>query len=72
MDKKELQTLVQAAAKNIKSETDLNEFRQTHTKNTVEAAVNAELDDHLGFAKHEQSDTCPVRFPNLGYCRELI
>ena len=26
------------------------------TKITVEAALNAELDDHLGFAKHEQSD----------------
>jgi putative transposase len=57
MDKKELQALAQAAAKNIKSETDLNEFRQMLTKITVEAALNAELDDHLGFAKHEQSDT---------------
>jgi putative transposase len=57
MDKKELQVLAQAAAKNIKSETDLNEFRQMLTKITVEAALNAELDDHLGFAKHEQSDT---------------
>lgn len=27
------------------------------TKITVEAALNAELDDHLGFARHEQSDT---------------
>ena len=26
------------------------------TKITVEAALNAELDDHLGFAKHEQSE----------------
>jgi len=57
MDKKELQALAQAAAKNIKSETDLNEFRQMLTKITVEAALSAELDDHLGFAKHEQSDT---------------
>jgi len=57
MDKKELHALAQAAAKNIKSETDLNEFRQMLTKITVEAALNAELDDHLGFAKHEQSDT---------------
>jgi len=36
--------------------TSLNEFRQMLTKITVEAALNAELDDHLGFAKHEQSD----------------
>ena len=56
MDKKELKTLAQAAAKNIKTETDLNEFRQMLTKIVVETALNAELDDHLGFDKHEQSD----------------
>ena len=26
------------------------------TKITVEAALKAELDDHLGFGRHEQSD----------------
>lgn len=57
MNKKELQVIAQAAAKNIKTEVDLNEFRQMLTKITVEAALNAELDEHLGFARHEQSDT---------------
>ena len=57
MNKKELQAIAQAAAKNIKTEEDLNEFRQMLTKITVEAALNAELDDHLGFDKHEQSDS---------------
>tara|TARA_B110000211_G_scaffold221160_1_gene268491 strand:- start:184 stop:936 length:753 start_codon:yes stop_codon:yes gene_type:complete len=57
MDKKELKALAQAAAKNIKTETDLNEFRQMLTKIAVETALNAELDDHLGFDKHEQSDS---------------
>ena len=57
MDKKELQAIAQAAAKNIKTEADLNEFRAILTKITVEAALNAELDDHLGFEKHEQSDS---------------
>ncbi len=57
MDKKELQAIAQAAAKNIKTEADLNEFRAMLTKITVEAALNAELDDHLGFDKHEQSDS---------------
>ena len=55
MNKKELQAIAQAAAKNIKTEADLNEFRQMLTKITVETALNAELDDHLGFDKHEQS-----------------
>jgi len=57
MDKNELMALAQAAAKNIKTETDLNEFWQMLTKIAVETALNAELDDHLGFDKHEQSDS---------------
>ena len=56
MKKKELEAIAQAAGKNIKTEADLNEFRQMLTKITVETALNAELDDHLGFDKHEQSD----------------
>ncbi len=61
MNKKELQAIAQAAAKNIKTEEDLNEFRAMLTKITVEAALNAELDDHLGFDKHEQSDSANNR-----------
>ena len=57
MNQKELQAIAQAAAKNIKTEADLNEFRAMLTKITVEAALNAELDDHLGFNRHEQSDS---------------
>jgi len=54
MKNKELQAIAQAAAKNIKSEADLNEFRQMLTKITVEASLNAELDDHLSFSRHER------------------
>jgi len=54
-NKKELQAIAEAAAKNIKSEDDLNVFRQMLTKITVEAALNAKLDEHLGFDKHEPS-----------------
>jgi putative transposase len=57
MNKKELEAIAQAAAKNIKTEADLNEFRQMLTKITVETALNTELDDHLGCARHEPSDT---------------
>lgn len=57
MNKKELQAIAQAAAKNIKTEEDLNEFRHMLTKITIETALNAELDDHLGFDKHEQSES---------------
>ena len=57
MNKEELQALAQAAAKNLKTEQDLNEFSEMLTKITVEAALNAELDDHLGYSKHEKADT---------------
>jgi len=57
MNKKELQAIAKAAAKNIKTEADLNEFRQMLTKITVETALNTELDDHLGFARHESSES---------------
>ncbi len=61
IDKKELQAIAQAAAKNIKTEEDHNEFRQMLTRTTVETALNAELADHLGFAKHQQSEASNSR-----------
>jgi transposase-like protein len=61
MNHDEIKNLAQAAAKNIKTEADLNEFRQMLTKITVETALNAELDDHLGYSKHEASDTSNSR-----------
>lgn len=47
MAEKSLQDLLQEAGKSIKTEADLNEFRAMLTKVTVEAALNAEMDDHL-------------------------
>ena len=55
MNKKELEAFAREAAKSIKSEKDLNDFRQMLTKVTVETALNAELDEHLGYDKHESS-----------------
>jgi len=69
MKKTELQLLAQEAAKNIKTEDDLNAFRQMLTKITVETALNAELDAHLGFAKHEQAETDNSR---NGYTRKML
>ncbi len=56
MNKEELESFARKAAKTIKSEKDLNGFRQMLTKVTVETALNAELDDHLGYDKHSLSD----------------
>jgi transposase-like protein len=57
MNKKELEAFAKEAAKGIKTQKDLAEFSQTLTKITVEAALNAELDEHLGYDKHHQSDS---------------
>lgn len=61
MNKKELQALAEAAAKNLKTEQDLNEFSEMLTKISVEAALNAELDDHLGYTRHEKANTSNSR-----------
>ena len=57
MNKKELEAFAKQAAKGIKSEQDLTDFRKMLTKVTVEAALNAELEEHLGYALHEKSNT---------------
>ncbi len=56
MDKKKLEAFAREAAKGLKTEKDLNEFSQMLTKITVEAALNAELDEHLGYERHQSSD----------------
>ncbi|PCH62076.1 MAG: IS256 family transposase [Gammaproteobacteria bacterium] len=56
MKKEDLLAIAQEAAKNIRSEHDLNELTQMLSKITIEAALNAELDDHLGYDKHEVID----------------
>ncbi|EIA1323986.1 IS256 family transposase [Vibrio vulnificus] len=54
MNKKQLEAFAREAAKSIKTESDLNDFRQMLTKVTVETALNAELDEHLGYEKHAE------------------
>ncbi len=56
MNKKQLEAFAREAAKTLKTEKDLSDFSQMLTKITIEAALNAELDDHLGYEKHVQSD----------------
>jgi len=55
MNKAEFEAFAREAAKTIKTEKDLNAFSQMLTKITVEAALNAELDEHLGYGKYQQS-----------------
>jgi putative transposase len=69
MNKKELEAFGKQAAKSIKTEADLTDFRRMLTKITVEAALNAELDEHLGYARHEQSQQNNYR---NGYSSKII
>lgn len=61
MDQKQLEAFAREAAKSLKTEKDLNNFSQMLTKITVEAALNAELDEHLGYSKHRKSSTTNSR-----------
>ena len=57
MNKKELEAFAREAAKSIKTEKDLGNFTQMLAKVTVEAALNIEIDEHLGYDKHHVSET---------------
>lgn len=52
MDTHTLKTLAQELAKGIKTPSDLNAFSAQLTKLVVEAALNAELTEHLGYPAH--------------------
>jgi len=53
MDEKEMRALAAELAKNIKTEKDLSDFSKQLKKMTVEAALGAEMEAHLGYAKHD-------------------
>lgn len=51
MDQDTLKALAAELAKDIKSEKDLGTLTQQLIKLTVETALNAEMDEHLGYQK---------------------
>jgi transposase-like protein len=53
----DIQALAAEAAKNIKSEKDLNQFKKMLTKMTLETALNAGLYEHLGYDRHDKVNT---------------
>jgi len=69
MNKEQLEAFAREVAIAIKTESDLNDFRQMPTKVTVETALNVELDDHLGYNKHQPSDADNSR---NGYSSKLL
>jgi len=55
MNQKARLAFAKEAANSMKTETDLSDFSRMLKKVTVEAALGAELDDHLGYDKHQPS-----------------
>ena len=53
LDEKRLKELAAELAKDIKSEKDLSALSSQLLKLTVETALGAEMEEHLGYAKHE-------------------
>lgn len=53
MDEKQLQTLANELAKNLKTPEDLSQFDRLLKKISVEAALNAEMTHHLGYEKNQ-------------------
>lgn len=54
MKREELEAFALKASKGLKTQKDLLDFTQILTKITVEAALNSELDEHLGYDKYQQ------------------
>lgn len=61
MNRKELEAFAKEAAKGLKTPEDLDEFSPMLKKITVEAALNAQRDEHLGYEKHRKSSSTNSR-----------
>ncbi len=55
VDRKQLEAIAKELAKGIKSEKDLSDLSREIVKMTVEAALGAEMEEHLGYSKHSSS-----------------
>ena len=58
MDEKQLQTLANELAKNLKTPEDLSQFDRLLKKISVEAALNAEMSHHLGYGNPPEKPAC--------------
>jgi len=56
-------------AKHMKTESDISSLSQILTKLTVETALGAEMEDHLGYVRHERNDIDNHR---NGYSRKRL
>ena len=71
MEQDRLKALVAELAKDIKTEKDLGALTQQLVKLTVETALNAELDEHLGYEKHAPAGRGSGNNRNGTTCKRL-
>ncbi|MDY6930214.1 MAG: IS256 family transposase [Pseudomonadota bacterium] len=57
MDQEKLKAMAAELAKDIKTQSDLSDLSASLLKMTVEAALGAEMEEHLGYPKHHSSDS---------------
>jgi transposase-like protein len=57
VDQEKLKAMAAELAKDIKTQGDLSDLSASLLKMTVEAALGAEMEEHLGYAKHQVSET---------------
>ncbi len=71
IDQKQLEALAKELAKGIKTEKDLGALSRQLLKLTVETALGAEMEEHLGYAKHEAEGRNGGNSRN-GYSRKTL
>jgi len=69
MNEKELAKMALEFAKHIKTTDDLTSFTSMLTKQVIEAALGAEMEEHLGYSKNQQTDKSNAR---NGYTKKIL
>jgi transposase-like protein len=69
MNEKELAKMAQEFAKKIKTPEDLSCLTSLLTKQVIEAALGAEMEEHLGYKKNQQTNKTNAR---NGYTKKII
>lgn len=57
IDQEKLKAMAAELAKDVKTQSDLSDLSASLLKMMVEAALGAEMEEHLGYPKHQSSDS---------------
>lgn len=71
MDKKQIESMAKSLAQELKTPEDLNKLTRALLKASVETALEAEMEAHLGYEKHEKAERSDGNTRN-GYSRKTL